>query len=110
MQAKVAVVEVRRVRRVQVEQAAAGPHPEVRVAVRAHRQDHSSSGNSPGNWKHPVNIPHAIGWLAGAAAALAAKGGQQAVNSGKSLVGKSPEKKDEDVRRKRKMFRKRRTE
>lgn len=54
----------------------------------------SSSGNSPGNWKHPVNIPHAVGWLAGAAAALAAKGGQQAVNSGKSLAGKLPEKKD----------------
>jgi hypothetical protein len=52
----------------------------------------SGGGNSPGNFNSPVNIPHAIGWLAGAAAALAVKGGQNAVNAGKNLVTKPPQK------------------
>lgn len=52
-----------------------------------------SGGNYPGNFSNPVNIPHAIGWLAGAAAALAVKGSQNAVNaSGKSLVSKPSQK------------------
>lgn len=52
----------------------------------------SSGGNYPGNFNNPVNVPHAIGWLAGAAAALAAKGGQNAVNAGKNLVSKPAQK------------------
>jgi hypothetical protein len=51
-----------------------------------------SGGNSPGNWHHPVNIPHAIGWMAGAAAAVAMKGGRHVVNAGKSLVSKPSQK------------------
>ncbi|MGH9633015.1 MAG: hypothetical protein ACRD7E_32330 [Bryobacteraceae bacterium] len=52
----------------------------------------SGGGNYPGNFNNPVNTPHAIGWLADAAAALAVKGGQNAVNAGKSLVSKPPQK------------------
>src|SRR5262249_44472001 len=49
------------------------------------------SGPSPaggaGNGDHgPVNIPHAVGWLAGAAAAIGVHGGQRAVSAGRSLV------------------------
>ncbi len=34
----------------------------------------------------PVNIPHAMGWLAGAAAAVGVHGGQRAVTAGRNLV------------------------
>ena len=35
----------------------------------------------------PPNIPHAIGWLGGAAAALAVRGGQRAVAAGRRALG-----------------------
>jgi hypothetical protein len=34
----------------------------------------------------PVNIPHAVGWLAGATAAAGVRGGQRAISTGRSLV------------------------
>jgi len=37
----------------------------------------------------PPNVPHAVGWLAGAAAALAVQGGVRAAQAGKELVNKS---------------------
>jgi hypothetical protein len=46
-----------------------------------------SGGRGVGNY-HPMNIPHAVGWLAGATAGLAARGGQRAVNAGRSLAGR----------------------
>lgn len=52
------------------------------------------SGPSPGgsrgmgHWR-PVSIPHAVGWLAGAAAAIGVHGGQRAVNAGRSLVARA---------------------
>jgi hypothetical protein len=52
----------------------------------------SGGGNYPGNFNNPVNVPHAIGWLAGAAAALGVKGGQNAVNAAKSFVSNPPQK------------------
>ena len=52
---------------------------------------HAPSGPSPsggrgmGQWR-PMNIPHAVGWLAGAAAAIGVQGGQRAIHAGSSLV------------------------
>ncbi len=37
----------------------------------------------------PVNIPHAIGWLAGAAAALGVQGGQRVVQAGRGLAARA---------------------
>jgi hypothetical protein len=34
----------------------------------------------------PVSIPHAVGWLVGAAAAIGVRGGQRAVVAGRNLV------------------------
>ena len=45
-------------------------------------------GRSPGAYR-PPNLPHAIGWLAGAAAALAVLGGAKAAQAGKELVKKA---------------------
>jgi hypothetical protein len=42
-------------------------------------------GRGMGQWR-PVNLPHAAGWLAGAAAAIGVHGGQRAINAGRSLV------------------------
>jgi hypothetical protein len=40
--------------------------------------------------KHrPVNIPHAVGWLAGAAAALGVQGGQRVVQAGRGLAARA---------------------
>lgn len=36
----------------------------------------------------PVNIPHAIGWLAGAAAAAGVQGGQRVIQAGRGLASK----------------------
>ncbi|MCL4555215.1 MAG: sodium bicarbonate transporter family protein, partial [Actinobacteria bacterium] len=37
----------------------------------------------------PVNIPHAVGWLAGAAAALGVQGGQRVVQAGRGLAARA---------------------
>ncbi|MBX7135826.1 MAG: hypothetical protein K1X67_24425, partial [Fimbriimonadaceae bacterium] len=36
----------------------------------------------------PVNIPHAVGWLAGAAAALGVQGGQRVVQAGRRMAAR----------------------
>ncbi len=45
-------------------------------------------GRGMGQWR-PVNIPHAVGWLAGAAAAIGVHGGQRAFNAGRTLVSRA---------------------
>jgi hypothetical protein len=45
----------------------------------------SAGGHGIGQYR-PVNIPHAVGWLAGAAAAIGVHGGQRAVSAGRSLA------------------------
>jgi hypothetical protein len=55
-------------------QAPSGPNP--------------GGGRGMGQWR-PVNIPHAVGWLAGAAAAISVHGGQWAVGAGRTLVAKA---------------------
>jgi len=37
----------------------------------------------------PVNIPHAVGWLAGAAAALGVQGGQRVIQAGRGLAARA---------------------
>jgi len=44
-----------------------------------------SGGRGMGHYR-PVSIPHAVGWLAGAAAAVVVRGGQRAVLAGRNLV------------------------
>lgn len=46
----------------------------------------SGGGSGPGSYR-PPNIPHAAGWLGGAAAALAIQGGQKAVAAGRKMLG-----------------------
>jgi hypothetical protein len=46
----------------------------------------SSSGRGPGDFR-PPNIPHAAGWLGGAVAAVAMRGGQSAVAAGRKMLG-----------------------
>lgn len=46
----------------------------------------SPSGGREMGHHRPMNIPHAAGWLAGAAAAFGVQGGQHAVNAGRTLV------------------------
>ena len=45
-----------------------------------------SSGRGPGDFRSP-NIPHAAGWLGGAVAAVAMRGGQSAVAAGRKMLG-----------------------
>jgi hypothetical protein len=44
-----------------------------------------TGGRGMGHYR-PVSIPHAVGWLAGAAAAIGVRGGQRAVLAGRNLV------------------------
>jgi hypothetical protein len=46
----------------------------------------SGSGRGPGDHR-PPNIPHAAGWLGGAVAAVAMRGGQNAVAAGRKMLG-----------------------
>jgi len=46
----------------------------------------SPSGGHGMGQHRPVNIPHAVGWLAGAAAAIGVRGGQRAVVAGRNFV------------------------
>lgn len=48
----------------------------------------SGAGRRMGDMR-PVNIPHAIGWLAGAAAAIGVQGGQRALHAGRRVVGRA---------------------
>ena len=45
-------------------------------------------GRGMGDFR-PVNVPHAIGWLAGAAAAAGVQGGKSVVSAGRNLISKS---------------------
>ncbi|MBX9602414.1 MAG: hypothetical protein K2X35_15500 [Bryobacteraceae bacterium] len=45
----------------------------------------SGSGSGPGSYRAP-NVPHAVGWVGGAAAALAAQGAQTAVAAGRRML------------------------
>ncbi len=47
----------------------------------------SGGGRGMGNYR-PPNIPHAIGWMAGAVAALGVQGGKQVAQAGKNLASK----------------------
>jgi len=47
----------------------------------------SGGGRGMGNYR-PPNIPHAVGWMAGAAAALGVQGGKQVAQAGKNLAHK----------------------
>ncbi|MBK7926015.1 MAG: hypothetical protein IPJ98_00560 [Bryobacterales bacterium] len=40
----------------------------------------------------PINVPHAVGWLAGATAAMAVRGGQRAVDAGRNLARRAGER------------------
>ena len=44
-------------------------------------------GRGMGDFR-PVNVPHAIGWLAGAAAAAGVQGGKSVVSAGRNLISK----------------------
>jgi len=46
----------------------------------------SGSGRGPGDLR-PPNIPHAAGWLGGAVAAVAMRGGHSAVAAGRKMLG-----------------------
>src|ERR1700682_3037615 len=46
----------------------------------------SGSGRGPGDFR-PPNIPHSAGWLGGAVAAVAMRGGQSAVAAGRKMLG-----------------------
>jgi hypothetical protein len=46
----------------------------------------SGGGRGPGDFR-PPNIPHAAGWLGGAVAAVAMRGGQSAVAAGRKMLG-----------------------
>ncbi len=48
------------------------------------------SRSSSGIGQHrPVNMPHAVGWLAGAAASLGVQGGQRVVEAGRGLAARA---------------------
>lgn len=47
----------------------------------------SGGGRGMGNYRSP-NIPHAVGWMAGAAAALGVQGGKHMAQAGKNLAHK----------------------
>jgi len=47
----------------------------------------SGGGRGMGNYR-PPNIPHAVGWMAGAAAALGVQGGKQVAQAGKNMAHK----------------------
>ncbi|HSH17595.1 MAG TPA: hypothetical protein VLD18_16255, partial [Verrucomicrobiae bacterium] len=68
--------------------AETGATPAATVAssgARAPTGPGSGGGHGIGHHR-PVNIPHAVGWLAGAAAAIGVRGGQRAVSAGLSLA------------------------
>ena len=48
----------------------------------------TSGGRGMGDWR-TVNIPHSVGWLAGAAAAIGVQGGQRVLSAGRSLIAQA---------------------
>lgn len=49
------------------------------------RSPNGPSGSGPGSYRAP-NVPHAVGWVGGAAAALAVQGAQTAVAAGRRML------------------------
>ncbi len=64
--------------------APAGP-PTNTGAGGGSRSPNGPSGSSPGGYRAP-NVPHAVGWVGGAAAALAVQGAQTAVAAGRRML------------------------
>jgi hypothetical protein len=64
--------------------APAGP-PTNTGASGGSRSPNGPSGSSPGSYRAP-NVPHAVGWVGGAAAALAVQGAQSAVAAGRRML------------------------
>jgi hypothetical protein len=64
--------------------APAGP-PASTGASGGSRSPNGPSGSSPGSYRAP-NVPHAVGWVGGAAAALAVQGAQTAVAAGRRML------------------------
>lgn len=64
--------------------APAGP-PANTGASGGSRSPNGPSGSSPGTYRAP-NLPHAVGWVGGAAAALAVQGAQTAVAAGRRML------------------------
>lgn len=60
-------------------QAPSGPSPS---------RPSAGGGRGMGQFR-PVNLPHAVGWLAGAAAAIGVHGGQRAFSAGRTLVSRA---------------------
>jgi hypothetical protein len=48
----------------------------------------TSGGRGMGDWR-AVNIPHSVGWLAGAAAAIGVQGGQRVLSAGRRLIART---------------------
>jgi hypothetical protein len=48
----------------------------------------TSGGGGIGNWRS-ASVPHAVGWLAGAAAAVSVQAGQRFVNAGRNLIARA---------------------
>jgi hypothetical protein len=67
----------------------------------ARHQDLSKRRSRNGHHR-PVNIPHAVGWLAGAAAAIGVRGGQRAVLAGRNLVTRVASAGGREIRNRRK--------
>ena len=64
--------------------APAGP-PTNTSASGGSRSPNGPSGSGPGSYRAP-NVPHAVGWVGGAAAALAVQGAQTAVAAGRRML------------------------
>ncbi len=68
--------------------ASRDPGPVAGSGAQAPRGPSPAGGRRMGDMR-PVNIPHAVGWLAGATAAAGVRGGQRAVHAGRGLVARA---------------------
>ena len=68
--------------------ASPGPATVSGSSAQAPRGPSVAGGRRMGDMR-PVNIPHAVGWLAGATAAAGVRGGQRAVHAGRGLVARA---------------------
>jgi hypothetical protein len=68
--------------------ASPGPGPVAGSGAQAPRGPNPAGGRRMGDMR-PVNIPHAVGWLAGAAAGAGVRGSQRAMQAGRGLVARA---------------------
>jgi hypothetical protein len=68
--------------------ASPGPGPVADSGAQAPRGPSPAGGRRMGDMR-PVNIPHTVGWLVGAAAAAGVRGGQRAAQAGRGLVARA---------------------